>query len=126
MQRGAAFVASRMPAAAGREVVYYRGSQTVRLTGWPDKQEYEVIDEETGLPLRVTYYDWTFTASELVFSGDTERVKCRPGDQILETLNSEERIYEAMPPGKKPVSEDLDSAGVIIKVHCKLVQCRPS
>ena len=124
LQRGASFLGSRMKDAAGREVTYTRRGQTVTLTGWPSRQEYEVTDEETGLPLRITSYDWSFVAEELVF--ETERIVPRPGDQITETQNSQNVTYEAMPPGKMPVSERLDTGDVLIVVHTKQTQCRAS
>jgi hypothetical protein len=125
LQRGAAFLGSRMQQAAGRSVVYSRRSQTVTLTGWPAMQEYEV-DDEDGIPRRHTFYDWTFTAEDLDFASDAEIFAARPGDQIRETLNGQEITYEAMPPGTKPVSERLDTAGVLVVVHCKIVKCLAS
>ena len=124
LQRGATFLGSRMQTAAGRSVTYARRDRTVTLTGWPSKQEYEVADDETGLPLKATYYDWSFIADDLVF--DDERIVPRPGDQISETLNSQDFVYEAMAPGKMPVSERLDASDTLLVVHTKIVQCRPS
>lgn len=116
MQRGATFLGQRMQTAAGREVVYSRKSQTVTLTGWPSLQEYEV-DDEDGIPRRVTFYDWTFITAELDFENDEEAFAARAGDQI--TVDGE--VYELMPPGKKPVAERLDANGINTLIHSKRV-----
>ena len=116
LQRGASFLGSRLQTAAGREVVYSRKSQSVTLTGWPSLQEYEV-DDEDGIPRRVTFYDWTFITAELDFANDEETFAARPGDQI--TVDGE--TYELMPPGKKPVAERLDAFGLNTLIHTKRV-----
>lgn len=126
LQRGATWLGERLQAAAGRSVTYKRGGQAIPdITGWPAKNEYEVTDDE-GLPEKVWFYDWSFTASDLNFANDETLFEARPGDQITETINGRDIVYEVAPPGKRPVAEWLDSAGVILLVHTKIVSQEPT
>lgn len=126
LQRGASFLGTRLKEAAGREVTYKRGPQEMTATGWPAKIDYEVTDDETGIPQKVSFYDWTFTTEDLAFDGDDTIFAARPGDQITETLNGEELTYEASSPGKRPVAESADSAGVLTMIHTKIVRRCPA
>lgn len=125
LQRGASWLGDRLKSAAGRSVTYLRGSQQFTATGWPAKVDYEV-DDEDGIPRRVSFFDWTFKAEDLGFDGDDELFAVRPGDQITETLNGEEVTYEASPVGKRPAAEAADSAGVLVMVHTKIVARCPA
>lgn len=121
MQRGASWLGERLQTAAGRSVTYIRRGQSLSVTGWPARVDYEV-DDEDGIPRKVTFHDWTFTAADLDFDGDSEPFAARPGDQITETLDGRELTYEVMPPDTRPVAEWLDSAGVLVLIHTKLVR----
>lgn len=124
MQRGATWHGEKAQAAAGQEVEYVRGSQTASLTGWPSRVEYEVTDDETGLPMRVMFYDWSFTAEHMLFG--TEEIASRAGDEVRVTIGGFDYVYEVAPPGKRPVAEWLDSSGILRTVHTKLVTRRAS
>ena len=101
MQRGAAWLGDKMQTAAGRSVTYTRRGLSLTATGWPAKQEY-LIDNESGIPQSVTFYDWTFTTSDLDFSDESETFAARAGDQIEETLNGQTLVYEVTSPGNRP------------------------
>ena len=125
LQRGATWLGDRLQDAAGQTVVYARGSQSVSATATPRKVDYEV-DDEDGIPRRVTFYDWDFIATDMVFTGETEQFDAMPGDQVRVTVSGFEYTYEAMPAGKKPATEWLDSSGVLRTVHTKLTGRRAS
>ena len=118
LQRSATWLAGKLQDSAGRSVTYWRQAQEVTLVGTPQRHDYEVTDDD-GIPRRETFYDWIFTASEMVFN-DGETIEPRPGDRISETLDGVEYSYEAMPLEKRPVAEWTDSAGVMKTVHTKL------
>lgn len=118
LQRSATWLAEKLQSAAGRSITYRRGSQVATLTATPQKQDYEVTDDD-GIPRREVYYDWTFAAADLDFV-DGETIEPRPGDRIIETLNGVEFTYEVMPIGKRPAAEWTDTAGVMRTVHTKL------
>ena len=64
--RAALGMAHSLERLAGVEGVYARGeTESEPIVGVPVQHEYEVIDDETGLPTKVISYDWTFIASEL-------------------------------------------------------------
>ncbi len=124
LQRGATWLGGKLQTAAGRTINYERRGQTFTATGVPNKVDYEVdVDPQTGLAIAVTFYDWTFTLDDLGFDGDSDDAlfEALPGDQISETLNGVASVYEAAPVAKRKVMEWLDSAGILVIVHTKLV-----
>src|SRR6187401_1873769 len=64
---------------AGVEGVYARDeAESESIVGVPVQHEYEVIDDETGLPTKVISYDWRFITAELLIAD--ELVTPRKGD----------------------------------------------
>jgi len=128
LQRGASWLGERLQTAAGRTIAYTRRDQTFTATGTPNKVDYEVeVDQQTGLAIAKTFFDWTFTYSDLGFENDDTLFESIPGDQISETLNGVDLVYEVSPPAKRKVMEWLDSGGVLVLVHAKLVdKCQTS
>jgi hypothetical protein len=105
---------------AGVEGVYARGDdESEPISGVPVQHEYEVIDDESGLPTKVISYDWTFVASELAIAD--EPVTPRKGDRWKPTIEGTEETYEVLPIGKRPCFERADTSGVLILVHTKKV-----
>jgi hypothetical protein len=103
---------------AGIEGVYARGScESELIRGVPVQHEYEVIDEETGVPTRVISYDWRFVAAELVLA--SEPVMPRAGDRWTMNISGVEEVYEVMPVGKRPCFERADASGVLLLIHTK-------
>jgi hypothetical protein len=115
---GATWLGEQLEAAAGRLVTYSRRQVCAQVTGWPAAHEYEVLNED-GIPLRVLSIDWTFRSSGLLLDG--QRVEPRTGDVIEECIDGEEFRYEAMPLGKKPCFEWLDTSGRLLLVHTKRI-----
>lgn len=105
---------------AGIEGIYARGADECEpIIGVPVQHEYEVIDEETGLPTRVISYDWRFIAADLVLAD--ESVTPRKGDRWTIDLGGAEETYEVMPIGKRPCFERADASGVLLLIHTKRV-----
>ena len=103
---------------AGIEGVYARRSlESEPIRGVPVQHEYEVIDEESGLPTRVISYDWRFVSAELLL-GD-EPVTPRKGDRWTVTIEGAEEVYEVLPIGKRPCFERADASGVLLLIHTK-------
>lgn len=116
--RAAVGMAHSLERLAGIEGVYARGScQSEPIRGVPVQHEYEVIDEETGLPTRVISYDWRFVAAELALAN--EPVTPRAGDRWSINMNEVEEVYEVMPIGKRPCFERADASGVLLLIHTK-------
>jgi hypothetical protein len=118
--RAALGMAQSLRRLAGIEGVYARGAtESDPITGVPVQHEYEVIDDETGLPTKVLYYDWRFVTAELVIDGNP--VTPRKGDRWKPTIEGTEETYEVLPIGKLPCFERADTSGVLLVVHTKKV-----
>ena len=118
LARAAIGMAQSLERLAGIEGVYARGScDSEPIRGVPVQHEYEVIDEETGLPTRVISYDWRFVAAELVLAN--EPVTPRAGDRWTINMGGVEEVYELMPIGKRPCFERADASGVLLLIHTK-------
>lgn len=116
--RAAVGMAHSLERLAGIEGVYARGScDSEPIRGVPVQHEYEVIDEETGLPTRVISYDWRFVAAELVLAN--ELVTPRAGDRWTINMGGVEEVYELVPVGKRPCFERADASGVLLLIHTK-------
>lgn len=116
LQTGATWLGEQLQAHAGRTVSVKQGAKRAveGLTATVASHDYEVVDAN-GFLTTVPAYDWTFVAADL---GD---LNIRTGDVITETLAGVEVKYEAMPIGKKPSVENLDSSGILLTVHTKKV-----
>jgi hypothetical protein len=118
--RAAVGMAHSLQRLAGVEGTYVRGEdESDAITGVPVQHEYEVIDDESGLPTKVISYDWTFVASELAIAD--EPITPRKGDRWKPTIEGAEETYEVLPIGKRPCFERADTSGVLILVHTKKV-----
>lgn len=105
---------------AGVEGVYVRGdAESEPIVAVPVQHEYEVIDDETGLPTKVMSYDWRFTASAVLIADGP--ITPRKGDRWKATIEGVEETYEVLPIGKRPCFERADSSGVLLLVHTKKV-----
>jgi hypothetical protein len=118
--RAALGMAQSLKRLAGLEGVYARGAtESDPITGLPTQHEYEVVDDETGLPTKVLSYDWRFVAAELLLDGVP--ITPRKGDRWKPTLEGVEEIYEVLPLGKRPCFVRADTSGVLLLVHTKKV-----
>src|ERR1043165_4321063 len=110
LQRGATWHAGKLQTTGGRTITYERRGQTFTATGVPNKVDYEVdVDQQTGLAIAVTFFDWTFPFDDLGFDNDDSIFEAQPGDQLSETLNGVDYVYTVAPPAKRKVMEWLDS-----------------
>jgi hypothetical protein len=120
LARAALGMAQSLERLAGVDGLYVRGdTESQPLVGVPVQHEYEVIDDETGLPAKVLSYDWRFVAAELLLDGVP--ITPRKGDRWKPTLEGVEEIYEVLPLGKRPCFERADTSGVLLLVHTKKV-----
>jgi hypothetical protein len=120
MQRGAAVHARLAKVAAGRTVTYRRGTNvSTPIIGWQDKHDYTELDNE-GIATTVEIDDWTFTATDLIVGG--EPIEPRRGDLIEETLNGVALEYQVLPLQNAPPFKKLDTSGIVLLVHTKLVK----
>ena len=118
--RAANGMARSLERLAGIEGTYARGRcESEPIRGVPVQHEYEVIDDETGLPTRVISYDWRFIAAELVLAD--EPVTPRAGDCWTMNMGGCEETYEVMPIGKRPCFERADASGVLLLIHTKRI-----
>ena len=116
--RAAVGMAHSLQRLAGVEGTYARGGdESDPITGVPVQHEYEVIDDESGLPTKVLSYDWTFVASELAIDGNL--LTPPKGDRWKPAIEGNEETYEVLPIGKRPCWERADTSGVLILVHTK-------
>lgn len=105
---------------AGLEGVYARGdTESEPIVGVPVQHEYEVTDDETNLPIKVVFYDWIFTAADLVLDGNG--ITPRSGDRWIATIEGQTETYEVLPIAKRPCFERHDTAGILLVVHTKKV-----
>ena len=114
IDRGAAWLGTKLKDAAGVDVVYVRGSsESEPITGTVARYDYEVMQDD-GAILLVTSYDWTFTTSDLPHTP-------RSGDRLRATLNGVASEFEVAPIGKLPCQQRLDAAGILTLAHTKKV-----
>jgi hypothetical protein len=103
----------------GRLVTYRRRDLVLPLVGWLASNLLEVEDED-GIPQRIQSLDWTFRAADLVL-GD-EAIMPRPGDQIVEIEDGDERVYEVMALDRQPCWVWLGTGQRLVLVHTKRVE----
>lgn len=119
MQDGATWLAGQLQQAAGRSVVYRRGSLSVPLTAWSHGTEHEVKDQ-CGIEIDVAERVYNIVRDELVVQG--QAIEPRPGDTIEETIAGRVERFEVMPLGDTPVSTWNDGDGTMIAVNTKRIK----
>ena len=118
--RAVAGMAQSLERLAGCEGVYARGTtESEPILGVPVQHEYEVNDDETNLPIKVVFYDWIFTAADLVLGGNS--ITPRSGDRWTSTIEGELETYEVLPIDKRPCFERQDTSGILLVVHTKKI-----
>lgn len=117
MQSAAAWLGAELKTHAGRVVSVRQGATThTGLTGWCGMHEHEVEDPG-GFYTKAKSYDWEYVASDL-----PDGFRFRAGDEVIETVDGVVRRYEVLPlSAAEPEQEEMDSAGVLLKVHTKRV-----
>jgi len=115
--RGIAWGISKQKSGAGDSVQIRRGGRTsAAIAGVLTIAEYEVVDAD-AMPMVIKSADWTFKASELVLNGEV--ITLRQGDELVSTINSEEKTFVVMPIANKPAQEAKDGRGTLVVVHSK-------
>jgi hypothetical protein len=112
MQRAASFLGEKLKDAAGIAVTLVQGATELEITGTVTLNTYDVFDVAEGHPTTFLAHDWTFTAADL------EGLTVRDGATITD---ADENVYEALPLDKRPCFERLDSSGLLVVVHTKLI-----
>lgn len=119
LSRGVSWFGTNIKSAAGRSIVYRRGSGSGGLTAAGAMHMYEVQGSD-GISTEVHVFDWTIVAADLIVNG--EMITPRRGDQIHETLGTKTVIWEVLDiSDTRPAVEWLDSAGSLFLVHTKQV-----
>lgn len=121
LQRGAAFLDSKLKTAAGRTIVYHRGQlSSAAITAVNNHHEETIVDAE-GFATKVNIESWIVTTTDLVIRG--EQIKPERRDWITETLNGEEIEYEVLPiSAMRPEYEKTDSSNLMTTIHTKRVK----
>lgn len=115
--KGSALVASAMRAALSADVVYIRGSESVRIPATVGRTVFEVEDSH-GV-LRWESRDFVVSACDLVL-GALPVVPAK-GDLIEErSCDGTVRTYEVTAPGREQEWKYADTARLLIRVHTKL------
>ena len=114
MQNAADWLGDRLKTAAGRTVTIRQGRTTLSdVTGWCSMHS-EMVDGEV-LPIAIRSYDWSFKKEDL------GTLKLRNGGTITETLDGEQVVYEIIPMGDEPAMERMDTSGILVTVHTKII-----
>lgn len=108
-----------MQAVAGREAEYWRQSLSTKLTATPVVVTYDVEDE-SGTPTQIQSFDYVLVANELKLAGNV--IEPRAGDQIRDTINGQEVVFEVLPIGRRPCFEWEDGGGILLRVHTQRVE----
>jgi hypothetical protein len=115
--KGSALVASAMRAALSADVVYIRGSESVRIPATVGRTVFEVEDSQ-GV-LRWESRDFVVSACDLVL-GALPVVPVK-GDLIEErSCDGTVRTYEVTAPGREQEWKYADTSRRMIRVHTKL------
>jgi hypothetical protein len=117
MQRAAGWLIDKLQDSAGREIVYRQGAAVMReMIGVPAEESYKVSGSDgTFTWFRST--DWLLSTDGLL------EITPRPGDQITETLNGIERIYQVLPiSDDEPCWRQADNSNVFLVVHTQRIK----
>ncbi len=115
LQDGVAWLGDQLRNAAGRTVVYRRGTQTTSITAVGIRNRRSVIGDDS-LPVVITNYEWQVKASDLLFGGTS--AEPRPGDQIIESIGAQSVKYQVLElDATTPCFEFLDESGQELLIH---------
>lgn len=113
-----AWLMEKLQAVSGDSVRIRRGGRlSAAITAVLTIAEYEVTDATDGMPTVVKSADWAFKASEIVLAGEV--ITLRQGDELVSTINDEERTFVVMPIANKPAQEAKDGRGTLVTVHSR-------
>ncbi len=114
LERGMTMVARVLPEAAGGDIVYERGANSVTITATFGRSEF--VEETTdGTRISHTDRDFVFPAASLVLGGLA--VTPQKGDRI--TVGGE--VFQVLPMDGKQCYRQSDPQGTMIRVFAKRI-----
>ena len=119
LQDGVAWLARQLEGAAGRDVTYTRGDESVSLSAVPAEVDIEALDAG-GMPIRAHLTDWILRADQLVLAG--QPVQPEAGDRIRAARGVRFVTYEVMSLGDLKHFEPMDPDYALLRVHTKQVK----
>lgn len=121
MERGMEMAARQLPKAAGGEVIYSRGDQSVAWDATYGRTEFEVSEADGGVRIEFSDRD---------FIGETDRL--RLGGQIITPTRGDkitivnekhiaEQVFEVLAPGGEQPYRFCGPQGYMMRIHTKKV-----
>jgi len=107
---GAAWLTGQLKAAAGRSVVYVRGSLEATVTATVGRSAFE-SQNESGVIERWESRDFQIDSDDLPF-GEPQR-----GDVIRDTLAGTVVEFEAVTPSGIPLYRYADAFRTVVRIH---------
>lgn len=105
-------------AAAGVEITYSRGDNSVTITAVPGQQPFEAIDQN-GVVVESIAQTFVFKQSDLVLGGSAATPQ--RNDLITRTVNGQTAQYRVLVDYGSPHYRDTDGFGVGFRVFAKRV-----
>jgi len=112
MSRGMDFLNRTLKAAAGVEVAYTRGDQSITLTATVGRTVFR-RNEQGGAAIEFGERDYIIVAADLTFGEPAE------GDRITEVIGGASKTFEVVPPFGEPAWRWSDPSRTAYRVHVK-------
>lgn len=120
MQRGSEWLTRMRKQYAGRTIVYHRGDLSDTIDGATKGKTAGELQTEHGMTLAADISDWIIPVNDLVLNG--QKIEPEEGDQIVETLNGTEVVWEVASPGEpEPAWKYEDQYRQAYRIHTKQV-----
>lgn len=120
LQKGVAWMASQAKTAAGYNITYTRGTDSVTLRAWHGSTEHEREDQH-GFIITAEVRDFMLQASDLVLSGS--QIRPIVGDLITEVVGDETRTYEVFNLDGSTAAFKLDEQDTVMRIHTRQIDC---
>ena len=114
LQAGSDWLADQLKANASQLVEYARGDASLTVAAVIGRTVFETASD-IGIVEQWEARDYLIQAADLTL-GEPQR-----GDQITETQNSTDYVYEVMAPGNEPAYRFSDPYRKTYRIHTKLV-----
>lgn len=118
LQNGAAWLAAKLKAKAGRAITYKRRTHTASLTATVGQTMLRLSDDTGEMQVVWTDRDYLLTPADLILNGSV--VLPEKGDIILDATDGTTQRYEVFPYGNEPVHK-LDAHSALLRIHTKHV-----
>jgi hypothetical protein len=119
MATAAAKLAAIQKASAGKTVTIRRRTDSTTATATISATPFTVEDSEGNIVEQFESRDYLIDAADYSPTGTVSEPE--RGDQIIESLNSIDHVYEVMSPPGLPVFHYLDRYRIRLRIHTKLV-----